>query len=293
MASTTPQQGRRWLSRQSTQNEVASASESQQIPPQASNTTSDTQPRSLNNLQSDQPSSTPQATADASTLTSSQDSSAPTEVRTCWICQQDDIEDTPENNIWRTPCPCSLTAHESCLLEWIANEESPKPGQVGQNRKIVCPQCQAEIKLQRPRDLLVSVVDDIQRVTRRLMMPAVASAAIGCAYSGLLVYGMNAMTLVFGSEKARELLIAGYDNSVHNLSRYKSILRTLTLVTDPFIPAGENLDPLLFVALPLIGPALVIMRTSFADQYFPLLAPLASHISHLPTFNKLTTIVFH
>lgn len=289
MASTTPQQGRRWLSRHSTQNEIASSSEAQRTTSQESNISSNTQPRSLNNPQSAQPSSTSRATVDASTVTSSQDSSPPAEVRTCWICQQDDTEDTPDNNIWRTPCPCSLTAHDSCLLEWIANEEAPKPGQLGHNRKIVCPQCQAEIKIQRPHDYFVSAVDNIYRAARMMILPTVAGATVGGVYTGLLVYGMNAMALVFGSEKASELLMAGVDDSMFSWTpHYKSVLRTLAMVTDPFIPSGENLDLKLFATLPLIGPALVLMRTRFADQYFPLLAPLVSHSS--PIYTRMLTI---
>lgn len=275
MAST-PQQGRRWLSRQSTQNEVAS-SESQQSSSQPSNVSSDTQPRSLNNPQSANQHSSSRATAEASTVHPSQDASPPIEVRTCWICQQDDTEDTPENNVWRTPCPCSLTAHDSCLLEWIANEEAPKPGQLGHNRKIVCPQCQAEIKIQRPHDYFVSVVDNIHRAARLMILPTVAGATVGGVYTGLLVYGMNAMALVFGPEKASEMLMAGPHSSMFSWApQYKSMLRTMAMITDPFIPSGENLDFRLFATLPLIGPALVIMRTRFADQYFPLLAPLVS-----------------
>src|SRR5580658_9218271 len=39
------------------------------------------------------------------------------EVRRCWVCMDDETDDS-ENNVWRSPCPCSLTAHEKCLLEW-------------------------------------------------------------------------------------------------------------------------------------------------------------------------------
>lgn len=49
--------------------------------------------------------------------------------RRCWICQGDDVEDeTPRE--WRSPCQCSLTAHEECLLEWVSSQEAPRNGEM-------------------------------------------------------------------------------------------------------------------------------------------------------------------
>ncbi|EER44980.1 RING finger domain-containing protein [Histoplasma capsulatum H143] len=47
------------------------------------------------------------------------------EPRKCWICYTDETEDTPLNTEWRSPCPCALTAHEACLLDWLADLENP------------------------------------------------------------------------------------------------------------------------------------------------------------------------
>ncbi|KUJ07485.1 uncharacterized protein LY89DRAFT_536616, partial [Mollisia scopiformis] len=190
----------------------------------------------------------------------------PAEVRTCWICQQDDTEDTPENNVWRTPCPCSLTAHDSCLLEWIANEEAPKPGELAHNHKIVCPQCQAQINIQRPRDYLVAVVENIQWAAKWAMVPAATSATIGFAYSGLLVYGMNAMTLVFGAEETQEILRNGFREADPGpMGPYLPLIRSGLRVMDPFLPVMENSNPTLYYAVPLIAPALILFRTKVAD----------------------------
>ncbi|KAE8445849.1 hypothetical protein EG329_012772 [Mollisiaceae sp. DMI_Dod_QoI] len=277
-----PSQRSRWLSRNSSQEEPASSSqapESSSEPPSAS---SDTQPRPLNKPQSastaPSESAAAQPTAAPPSLDPVQDSSAPKEIRTCWICQQDDTEDTPENNIWRAPCPCSLTAHDSCLLEWISNEEAPKPGQIASNHKIVCPQCQAEIKIQRPKDYFVSLVDKIQWAATRAMLPALGSAVIGFTYSGLLVYGMNAMTLVFGAEETKQILLEGFEEWPNEgeptIVKY---IGKFTQIADPWFPqiGIPNLpNRTLFLGVPLIGPALVLLRTSLADQVFPVLAPL-------------------
>ena len=47
------------------------------------------------------------------------------DVKKCWICFSDETEDTPQTSQWRSPCPCALVAHEECLLDWIADLESP------------------------------------------------------------------------------------------------------------------------------------------------------------------------
>lgn len=52
------------------------------------------------------------------------------EVERCWICQCDASEDEGPTE-WRHPCSCTLTAHNECLLEWVASEEAPKNGDLG------------------------------------------------------------------------------------------------------------------------------------------------------------------
>lgn len=211
------------------------------------------------------------------TVSSAPTPSPPTcpEVRTCWICQQDDTDDTDPQTVWRTPCPCSLTAHDSCLLEWIANEEAPKPGEIAHNHQIKCPQCQHIIKIQRPRDLLVAVVDRVQSAAKRMMLPTAVAATVGCVYSGLLVYGLNAMTLVFGADETRGILADGFIGDKHNLTGMKRAFRTFMQITDPWFPYPEHgTNPILFLGVPLIGPALVLLRTRLADQAFPLLLPI-------------------
>ena len=137
------------------------------------------------------------------------------DVRRCWVCMGDETDD-PENNIWRSPCPCSLTAHESCLLEWIADKEAPPPGQIAHNHEIKCPQCQTPLKIQRPRDVLVTMVDGVTRVARSLILPTALCGVAGCFYSGFVSYGANAMALVFGSEAADAMLAPHTFNSIHN-----------------------------------------------------------------------------
>ena len=93
------------------------------------------------------------------------------EPRKCWICFSDETEDTPTSSEWRSPCPCSLTAHESCLLDFVADLEAPQNRKSAGPPRIECPQCKARITIARPRSLVVEGVRAVQRVTARFILP--------------------------------------------------------------------------------------------------------------------------
>ena len=94
------------------------------------------------------------------------------EPRKCWICfSEEDEEDEPSSE-WRSPCTCALTAHESCLLDWVADIEAPNTRRTsGTPAKVTCPQCKSEIKLSRPRSLVVDSVRILERVAGRMVLP--------------------------------------------------------------------------------------------------------------------------
>jgi len=204
------------------------------------------------------------------------------EIRRCWVCMGDETDD-PENNIWRSPCPCSLIAHESCLLEWIADKEAPPPGQIAHTHEIKCPQCQTPLKILRPRDPIVTLTDGVQRVARTLILPTALCGVFGCFYSGFLSYGANTMALVFGTDTANALLAQPIFNSRHT----SHIVRWLQIAGDhglrglgqlfPFFPrirSPANIP--YYLGLPLIGPSLVLWRTSYGDIGFSMLIPIVS-----------------
>lgn len=93
------------------------------------------------------------------------------EPRKCWICFADETEDTPTSSEWRSPCPCALTAHESCLLDWVADLENPNNRKSSGPPKIECPQCKAKITIARPRSFVVEGVRAVQRATARFVLP--------------------------------------------------------------------------------------------------------------------------
>lgn len=57
-------------------------------------------------------------------------------IKKCWICICDSTEDDPDNPPpWRSPCTCNLTAHETCLLDWVADLENPRSRRGGPPKK--------------------------------------------------------------------------------------------------------------------------------------------------------------
>jgi hypothetical protein len=219
---------------------------------------------------------TPESASQSSTF-----AAPPPEPKRCWICQQDETEDTPESTRWRKPCPCSLDAHDSCLLEWVASEEAPKKGELAQSKKLLCPQCGTEIKIQRPRDVIVSLAEMITKIAKTSVVPTALTGILSCTYSGLWLYGYTSMNMVFGVEDTRALFgYAMYDDSGESLSWLN---RTVAIV-NPFYLTRGLVHPnhgnrwFIYIGLPLVAPALVLNRTKLLDQASALLLPFVSTI---------------
>jgi hypothetical protein len=155
------------------------------------------------------------------------------------------------------------------MLEWIADLES-SPNHRG-TTKILCPQCKAEIKVARPRDVLVLLSNRINRVASSLIVPTAIGTVTGVLYSSAVVYGINAINLVFGAEDAREMLAPAIVDLQQRANPQVLLFERLCNLTDPFLPTGLNMNWKLFLGLPLISPALILSRTTLMDQTFALL----------------------
>ena len=116
----------------------------------------------------------------------------------------DSSEDDPTSPPkWRSPCPCTLSAHEACLLEWLADKEL-SPSKASQDLR--CPQCKSEIKIARPESRLLSIVKEWQRIVSELTMPAAAVVFATPVLLGLYHHGLWSVQLVFGKKEAGEIL---------------------------------------------------------------------------------------
>ncbi|KAL9640290.1 MAG: hypothetical protein Q9204_000771 [Flavoplaca sp. TL-2023a] len=177
------------------------------------------------------------------------------EPRKCWICFSDETEDSPTSSEWRSPCPCALTAHESCLLDWVADREKPQKSGSSRRQIIECPQCKAEIRIARPHSQVVEAYQRIQDVAGRLFWPGII---------GSLVSGMGAACVLHGASSVY-LLLGTYDAEI------------LLGVRNGRMPSSNCL-----LGLASIPGVLMLSSTSFADSLLPIL-PIFLIAGHRPT----------
>lgn len=200
------------------------------------------------------------------------------DLRQCWICLQNDEDTASENLKWCSPCPCNLTAHEECMLDWIADLEAPTSAKREAATEITCPQCKSEIQILRPVDYLVKATELTQQIARRFVTPLAVTSICGCLYSGSFVYGFNSMELVFGREESQQiLLVSKLTRSAriyHALGgmRWFQFLQQSVQTIMPFTPpVGTDLDLRIWLGLPLIAPTLMLARTNLADRTLSLI----------------------
>lgn len=179
------------------------------------------------------------------------------EPRRCWICYNDETEDDENSSEWRSPCPCVLVAHEQCLLDWIADMEAPSGArQAGvRKNKIQCPQCKSEIKLKRPRSLVVDAVRFIERTTGLLLLPGVLGIASLATVGTLKMIGSLQILQIFGVEDGIRIMFS------NDRTTSGSVLTVgLTLFRNHWRRE---------VGVPLLPALLIASRTRLADSFLP------------------------
>ena len=207
----------------------------------------DSQTLLLNNPSAQDQSSASKAAASTQPETTSE------EPQKCWICFADETEDSPTTSRWRSPCSCKLTAHESCLLDWVADLEAPNSRRrAGTPAKIQCPQCKKDIKIARPKNYVVEGVKRADRAVSRLVVPGIAMTLISSLYWGATVHGATTILLVFGRKDFH------------------------TLLGEP-----DRIGWKWFVGFPTIPVALIMSRTSLANGVLPTL-PAIFFASNIP-----------
>lgn len=187
------------------------------------------------------------------------------DIKKCWICFSDETEDTPETSEWRDPCPCALVAHEDCLLDWIADMESPssRKRSLGPPRP-VCPQCKTDIHLARPKNYIVETVRALERVSAKVTTPGILMLALSTVVNACEAHGRYSIFTIFGPEDGLRIMRPVLDDIAHP-HQVRNWLDVKTVFAD-LVQHWR-----LRVGLPLITPILVLSRTSFADSLLPVL----------------------
>ncbi|KAB8338703.1 hypothetical protein FH972_021648 [Carpinus fangiana] len=186
--------------------------------------------------------------------------------RQCWICLQDETEDTAQSSSWRSPCPCTLTAHEKCLLEWADDTQRQKSSSSISAPDLVCPMCQAEIILARPHARLTKLVHAIDVLASKAVIPSLGLGLIGSAIIVASHHGAHSIRMIFGPNDA-EAILAPRSSSSWLGDAIRSHLAILDLPRS--LSSGPRGSARLRLGLPLIPVALVASRTPWADSILP------------------------
>jgi hypothetical protein len=142
------------------------------------------------------------------------------DARRCWICYSDETEDTPTSSAWRSPCPCALTAHEACILDWIADLEAN-----GKSNKVQCPQCKADIVV--ARSGLVTLIRRLEGYANLMVLPTIAVIGGYIVIYLSVSYGVVAVSVVLGEADFNRIFVPG--------SRGQAIRKLLGLATVPWM----------------------------------------------------------
>ncbi|RDA92081.1 hypothetical protein CP533_3594, partial [Ophiocordyceps camponoti-saundersi (nom. inval.)] len=119
--------------------------------------------------------------------------------RRCFICLTDESPaDAPET--WVEPCPCTLEAHQDCMLSWVINcERSNKP--------LLCPVCKSAIQLDYSWDPIVAATGAIWRRFNRaspLLLFTGVSLGLQCS---LQMYGGLALWAFAGKDSLMRFIL--------------------------------------------------------------------------------------
>ncbi|KAK2608521.1 hypothetical protein QQS21_002983 [Conoideocrella luteorostrata] len=119
--------------------------------------------------------------------------------RRCFICLTDeDVSDLP--GTWVDPCPCTLEAHQDCMLAWVTDCERT-------NKQLKCPVCKSVIEVEGPRDLIVALNDAMhKRFTKASPYVLFTGVSIGVQIS-LQMYGALALWSFAGKDTMLRYLL--------------------------------------------------------------------------------------
>ncbi|ORZ08933.1 hypothetical protein BCR42DRAFT_382145 [Absidia repens] len=119
--------------------------------------------------------------------------------RRCWICFGED-DDT--DGRWVKPCPCSLVAHEQCLLDWITeNQKGRSP-----MKKVLCPQCARPYYLLERNSISLRCLEFLRKAAKSTA-PYLMVLGLGCSVLvAASTYGAYTILTLFGVEEGERLL---------------------------------------------------------------------------------------
>ncbi|KAH6631449.1 hypothetical protein F5144DRAFT_547555 [Chaetomium tenue] len=121
---------------------------------------------------------------------------ATNEQHICFICLCTDV-DTP-NAVWVDPCPCSLEAHEGCMLRYIGEMETTR--RRSNKTPLACPACKVPFIIEEPYDRFLAIRDNLYRRYSRAAPAVLGSFVLGGGFAGAMWYGGTAVSIFVGRD---------------------------------------------------------------------------------------------
>lgn len=134
--------------------------------------------------------------------TADQDPYSP--LRQCFICLLDSTE-TPKNEEWVNPCPCTLEAHQSCMLRWVAEMEAtggPGRGRGRRSSTLQCPACKGTIQVFEPFDPALWLRDRVLRSYSAVTPVLLVCLVGGSTFGAMAKFGEFSVATFAGSYAA-------------------------------------------------------------------------------------------
>lgn len=163
-------------------------------------------------------------------------------LRSCFICLQNAAE-TP-SAVWVNACPCTLEAHEDCMLTWIAEHERES------TKALRCPACKGKIKTLEPHDRFIGLGDKLHKMYSRATPAILFGIFTSCSMAGSSYYGLMSLSAFMGPAPAMSWLGLG-----------KALANRRTLRNVPWYGWKAGWDFCFrFWLLHFIAPALLIQK---------------------------------
>ncbi|TPX12418.1 uncharacterized protein E0L32_006830 [Thyridium curvatum] len=176
-------------------------------------------------------------------------------VHTCFICLLNSKE-TPDS-IWVNPCPCTLEAHEDCLLRWAAESEASQG-----KKKLRCPACNGRIQVIEPSDAFLKFRDRLHRAYSRFSPTALASIVSAASVVGSASYGFWVMSVFAGQHRTVRWLVPDIPSDGSFTLARRTLMASKIFLLNLIAPGL-----LINRALPSLASMLMIPNTTLYGGY--------------------------